>query len=532
MTTISRYGSIAAVVLILIVSGCGGGGSATTPVSESTNDAVDTQPPVAATGTLGLLLTDKPTDQLSAINVDVTAATLIGGSGQQKVFDGNVRVNLLDLAYFSQPLAFGKAKAGTYSKLRLQLSNLELIDTDGNTFYPPLPANGKIDLLDSSGITISPGRTLLADIDFDANKSIKVQGNGKKGYRMRPVVKVNFIDGGLPGKLARLEGTVSEILDPALGRFLLCSIDNTDACIVVNLKEDSCVLDANGLEISFDDLVVDDQVTVIGQYRHDSDDDGDSDSNADSDSDSDSDLDSDGDSDGASDSDADSDSDSDSDLDNESEPSSDTDPATNDSSGTGGSDGANQDSSVELDAVVISQTLTSQVRGTVNGSLVDDGSFIVLSREGIELRVEIQADCTRILDAEGNVLTADTLQLGVGVDIDGVIIESTADGELATLRAALIFVDTDDELEQLSGTINEPIDFPTFVLAAATGDICIAVLDDAQITLLAADGATMTEGSFDDIAAGLEAEVYGSLGPDGCFAGSELIIQLPAETDP
>jgi hypothetical protein len=109
------------------------------------------------TGTVALLLTDMPTDDLSEINLSVTGATLIGGQGQQdiSVYDGNTRVNLLDLRNYSQPIAFGEVPAGTYTKLRLQINDIELVDLDGVTLPPPkLPANGRIDLLEPGGIEI------------------------------------------------------------------------------------------------------------------------------------------------------------------------------------------------------------------------------------------------------------------------------------------------------------------------------------------------------------------------------------------
>ena len=163
--------------LSLFVTACGGssdGGS----------------PPDQATGTVALLLTDMPNDDLREINLSLTKATLIGDEGQQgvTVYDDNTRVNLLDLEIYSQPIAIAEVPAGTYTKLRLQVSEVEIIDSEGQPHYPRPPANGKIDLLEPGGIEVVPGRTLVAHVDMDAKKSVHVAQTGNGDYRLRPVV--------------------------------------------------------------------------------------------------------------------------------------------------------------------------------------------------------------------------------------------------------------------------------------------------------------------------------------------------------
>ena len=163
------------------------------------------------------MLTDAATDQLAEINLNVTEAILIGEPGQHTIFEGEATINLLALENYGKPIAFGEVPVGPYSKLRLRIDNVELVDLDGNSTDAKLLANGKIDLLDQGGFEVLPGRTLLAEIDIDAKKSVHVIGNGN-GYKVRPVVKVNFMDdGGLPDKLTRLEGRIDEIIDASAG---------------------------------------------------------------------------------------------------------------------------------------------------------------------------------------------------------------------------------------------------------------------------------------------------------------------------
>lgn len=249
----------------MTLAACGGssGGSSQQP----------SQPqPQPDTGTIGIVFTDAPTDVFSAIRLNVVQATLIGGDDSQEVlFTGSEPIDLLDLTNYSEPIVFGEVKAGNYKKLRLNIDNLELVPKDGSpSIFPALPANGKIDLLQASGFDVLPGRTLMIEIDMDANKSIKITGAGNSGrYNFRPVVKVRIFDGGMQHKLARLEGSVNEIFADPAGSFELCDIDSPDHCISVATDANTSLFDDEGLGTDFASLMVGDMVVAIGQYETD-----------------------------------------------------------------------------------------------------------------------------------------------------------------------------------------------------------------------------------------------------------------------
>lgn len=250
---------ILALAISLFVAACGGG--------TDTTDSV-TPAPTATTGTVALLFTDKPTDEFSEIKLDVIEAVLIGDEGHQSLFQGSKSIDLLDLTNFNEPVVFGEVKIGTFTKLRLIIDNLELVPNDaGPSIFPALPANGKIDLLEPEGFTVLPGRTLMVEIDMDANKSIKITGTGNgRRYNFRPVVKVNFMDGGLPDKLARVQGIVSDIpADPA-GSFSLCDVDMPNHCINVITGDATSIFDIEGLAADFTSLMVNDPAVIIGRY--------------------------------------------------------------------------------------------------------------------------------------------------------------------------------------------------------------------------------------------------------------------------
>ncbi len=237
---------------------------------DSGGDAV---PPGQATGTIALLLTDMPTDDLDEINLDVVEATLIGGEGQQVLFsdaENPIEIDLLDLENFSRPIAFEDVPADVYTKLRLRISKLTLVEyvEDGEDIVdtPPLPANGKIDLLHPEGFEVLPGRTLVVEADMDANKSIHVGQTGNGEYRVRPVVFVEFSNEEAPDKLTRFEGNIEEIIDGAAGSFVLCSSDDADTCIDVSLTTDGCVYDVEGIPTEPTALEAGNEVVVIGRY--------------------------------------------------------------------------------------------------------------------------------------------------------------------------------------------------------------------------------------------------------------------------
>lgn len=431
-------------VMIFFLASCGGGSGGSNGIS----------PQDPGTGRVVILLTDMPTDDFEAINLDVTEAILIGESGQHTVFTGNTRINLLDLQNYVQPIALADAPVGTYTKLRLRINNLELVEHDGTTTHnPPLPANGKIDLLDQGGFDVLAGRTLVVEIDIDANKSIHVVQTGNSSYRVRPVVKVNFTNIGLPDKFARVEGRIDTILDATAGTFVLCALDNSDMCIDVDLNDDGCVLDVNGQPTTFDTLAAENIVVVIGRYVR---------------------------------------------VNNE----------------------------LAIAAAFVEQGAASQYRGTVNSKPGDDGTFLMIDRDGNEITVELQKDCTRVFGPDGEITDGTALQIGVGIEVEGVLIPPATDDDPTLLRAAMILIDGDDEDEQLSGTIADPVVEPNFHLMTAGGDMCVDVEDGAIITLVSDGGATMEPGTFADLKAGQSADAFGELGTDGCFVANELVVQI------
>ena len=432
--------------LSLFLVACGGSGG-------------DATPPGQGTGTVALLLTDMPTDDLDEINLDVVEATFIGGEGQQTLFsdaENPIHIDLLDLENFSQPIAFEDVPADVYTKLRLRISNLTLVEyVNGgpdNIYRPPLPANGKIDLLHPGGFEVLPGRTLIVELDMDANKSIHVVQTGNSKYRMRPVVFVEFSNTEAPDKLTRIDGTITEIIDGAAGSFVLCSSADADTCIDVSLTTDGCVYDAEGIPTDPTALAVDDEVVVIGRYSR-----------------------------------------------------------------MGGD--------IVLDAIVVEQGPGEQVTGTVNSLPDEAGTFLMIDREGIEFVVELQDGCTQVIGPDGAIVGAEGLEIGQGIEVEGVEIAPETEGDPATLRAALVIINGDDAEERVSGTIGTPIKEETSSFFLITSNGGVTVVLDPEATISVFDGEGQSPGTFDDILEGRSAEAFGELGTDMAFHATSVLVE-------
>ena len=175
--------------------------------------------------------------------------------------------------------------------------------------------------------------------------------------------------------------------------------------------------------------------------------------------------------------------------------------------------------------MLVEKGLAEQVKGIVTEGPDTDGLFLLINRDGVEITVKLYPDCTKIFGPDGEALTPDALQVGQGIEVEGV-----TSGDPAILKAAMIVLDSEGELQQLSGTIAIPIDDPGFVLSTDGGDICVQLTEDGIITFIMDAGAEMMEGSFTDLEAGQLADAYGMLsmeGVEGCFQASEVVVTIP-----
>ena len=84
------------VLLALTLAACGGGSGS------DTNSPGGTSP---TTGTVGILLTDAPTDEFCQIRMTIEAIDLLGTNGPTNIFSGPETVNILDLRNYADMIA-------------------------------------------------------------------------------------------------------------------------------------------------------------------------------------------------------------------------------------------------------------------------------------------------------------------------------------------------------------------------------------------------------------------------------------------
>lgn len=252
---------------VLTLGACGGGGGS----GNNGAAAGSAPPPAVSTGSLTLLVGDGPIDSVDEVNIVISEIILIGDDdGQESVFEGEVGpINLLDLQNITELLFDGDVPAGDYSKIRLRITSLEVVE--GTTVSDvQLPANGRIDLNPQGTFNIAPGEDLVIQIDFDLDRSIHIVQTGNSQYRFRPVVFVDIIDQTDQLRLTRLFGTV--VADGAGAEesdFDLCEpVENDEepTCQDIVLGNPHTILDVDGMPLATIDTLLDGTAHLFGHF--------------------------------------------------------------------------------------------------------------------------------------------------------------------------------------------------------------------------------------------------------------------------
>jgi len=481
-TTSWTLASILAATLAL--GGCGGGGGGDSVLGA----------PAARNATVSILLADAPSTQWDQAIATVTSVQLIGSAGTVTLFSGSRTLDLLKLRDFSELFAVSdQVPAGSYSKIRLQVTNLELRDLDdaGNVIdsqRTQLVGNGKIDLNPRGPFTLQGGDVVFVELDFDMDKALKLTTTGGGRIILRPVVFVNIRTLQPDGRLARIHGRVTDI-NAGAGALRLCQSRFASAeppppvgqdggfgavhCVTVRTDGATGIFDSDGLPQDFTGLAVGEAVTAIGRLR----------------------------------------------------------PLDATRQGRGDDDFGYRGQPLALDAVIIEEGpfgTFRRVRGTAD-SAVDPGTQVfglgVAPGQGFStgtvLPVQLY-DASRIFNRRGVELHAADIEPGDALLADGVL----HIGGATVLRSPLVILDPGPVpgAAELAGTVVS-VDAAHMSLRVNDGSVdrCVDAAQAQVFAVSAADGFSSTRIDLAGLRAGQHVVAFGVERLDGCFVADTLI---------
>ncbi len=475
------------IALVLASCGASDGGSAT--------DA-------ATTGRVSLLITDAPTDDFDQVNLTVESISFLGEDDGHEtiVFDGSRVVDLLALQNYSDLLVTAVIPVGAYDKIRLHVSQVELIrfveGQDSESIITKLPANGKVDLNPRGSFEVVGDGHLMIELDIDAEKSIHIveKGNGETSYNFRPVVFVNIVGVDDEVKLVFLEDRqVSERTDSG---FQLCEdtdevpgdddvvhhdddeeqegddSDNHDSCIAVVISDNTVVQNDLIEVVSASDIVDGSIVNILGKLSRDS-------INA---------------------------------LHIVIEA---------------------KDKEVSNLAVYSGTATTAfDFDNFTMDATTDDDEASIQPLTVTELAIAlVEGSGVRVFDKNGDEVSADSIIIGTNANVFGLAMPDIA--TVSKVQAAFVVINNDVKTDKLSGTIvavNEAeAQLTVFATRGdTTADVCVDTTDAIILILAVVDGKVVTkEISIGDLHVDMLIDVYGEDDGSSCVAADVILVANP-----
>ena len=215
-------------LLVGVIAGC------------SDDDSTTPNPEPAGSGHLKLNLIDSvgPYDEVNieVIEVTVHADSDDSTSGWFVISDDTLAVNLLEYTNGNVAiLADSSLASGHYTQVRLLLTDNNTVVVNGEIHPLEIPSGSTSGLKLNHPFTIEEGITYSATLDFDAERSIHMTGNGV--YKMNPVIRlvVDATSGSIFGNVDPVESramvmtvvgddTVSTYADTLTGDFRLMAL--------------------------------------------------------------------------------------------------------------------------------------------------------------------------------------------------------------------------------------------------------------------------------------------------------------------
>jgi len=152
---------------------------------------------------LSVRMTDAP-GNFDAVMVDVQGVEVIGSNGNTVTLNTNNRIyNLLDLSNGVDTLiATGDLEPGKISQIRLILGTNNSVKIDGIMYAISAPSAMQSGLKLAVNKSFESGESYTILLDFDAGKSIVLDGDGS--YKLKPVIRTieTAINGSIKGRIS------------------------------------------------------------------------------------------------------------------------------------------------------------------------------------------------------------------------------------------------------------------------------------------------------------------------------------------
>ena len=511
----------ACLLLLMGLSACG-----------TSNGGDDSNTP--AFGSVSLFITDAPSDDFDKILVTLESIELLGNGPKVTIFSGEETIDLKDLENFSDLFVYAdQVPVGLFSKIRLGVTKMQLVREGDDAEFIDVkpPAHGKLDLIPDTHFEVHGGVTLVIEIDFDVEKSIHLVGAGNGKYLFRPVVFIHIEQTLAPSRLSRVHGIVTERFDDM--SFELCTtefmassfsastseeeeedddedgdIGDRHRCMTVEYNEETGIFASSGDPTSPEDLVLDEEVTVIGRFHHVDD------THLDSDEmprltyhhDDDSDFPSDEHRDHHV-------------RDDDSEP---------------------YHSDLVLIAYIVEIGPTGtfrRLKGLIDSELDDRDRFEFALAPGQDLGDEsvitaLLQDGTRLFSRQGIEIDESEIIPETRAKIDGVL--AFDDDDSVIYKTALLFLAIeDDRLDVLRGLIvdlDSTLRRLVIEIDESDEEECVELADDARIFLIVEgdDGTTRERGRFADLAEGMKLDAYGHFQDSSTCFSARVLLAFPA----
>jgi len=200
------------------------------------------------TGTLSISVTDAPAAYDSVIIVFSQISAHIDSEWVHVVKEP-VRVNLLDWSN-GETLLLGSedVPAGKYTQIRIKIDEA-YIGVTGEVHELVVPSGSQTGLKLGPQFTINDGSTYHLVLDFDASRSIVVNGpaNNPKGYKLKPHIRVitEAVSGSISGTVVNPEDVpfayaiigsdtiTSAVVDTSSGYFKLSFLPENSYTVAV-----------------------------------------------------------------------------------------------------------------------------------------------------------------------------------------------------------------------------------------------------------------------------------------------------------